>query len=56
VSSLSINVDTVAALRGLRDYAEPDPVQAAMLAELAGADGIAIQLSSQRQFGRDRDL
>jgi pyridoxine 5-phosphate synthase len=56
VSSLTVNVDAVAALRGLRDFAEPDPVQAAMLAELAGADGIAIQLSSQRQFVRDRDL
>lgn len=56
MSSLSINVDAVAALRSLRGFAEPDPVQAAMLAELAGADGIAIQLSSRRQFVRDRDL
>ena len=56
MSSLTINVDAVAALRSLRGQAEPDPVQAAMLAELAGADGIAIQLSPQRQFIRDRDL
>lgn len=56
MSSLTINVDTVAALRNLRGLAEPDPVQAAVLAELAGADGIAIQLSSKRQFVRDRDL
>jgi len=56
LSSLTINVDAVAALRGLCGFAEPDPVQAAVLAELAGADGIAIQISPQRQFIRDRDL
>jgi pyridoxine 5-phosphate synthase len=56
LSSLTVNVDTVAALRSLRGYAEPDPVQAAVLAELAGADGIAVQLSPKHQFVRDRDL
>ena len=56
MSSLTVNVDTVAALRGLRGYAEPDPVQAAVLAELAGADGIAVQLLPKHQVVRDRDL
>jgi len=53
---LTINVDSVAAFRSLRGYAEPDPVQAAVLAELAGADGIAVQLVPNRRFVRDRDL
>ncbi|MCK4462569.1 MAG: pyridoxine 5'-phosphate synthase, partial [candidate division Zixibacteria bacterium] len=56
MSSLTVNVDTVAALRALRGYAEPDPVQAAVLAELAGADGVAIQLLHKHQVVRDRDL
>ncbi len=56
MASLTINVDTVAAVRSLRGYAEPDPVQVAVLVEMAGADGVAIQLSPRRQFVRDRDL
>jgi len=56
LSSLAVNVDSVAAIRSMRGYAEPDPVQAAVLAELAGADGIAVQLVPNRRFVRDRDL
>jgi pyridoxine 5-phosphate synthase len=53
---LSINLDQVAALREIRKLREPDPAQAAVLAELAGADGIAIQLRRDRKYVRDRDL
>lgn len=53
---LSVNLDQVAALREVRRFKEPDPAQAAVLAELAGADGIAIQLRRDRKYIRDRDL
>jgi len=53
---LSVNLDQVAALREVRKQREPDPAQAAVLAELAGADGIAIQLRRDRKYIRDRDL
>lgn len=53
---LSVNLDQIAALREFRKLREPDPAQAAVLAELAGADGIAIQLRRDRKFIRDRDL
>jgi pyridoxine 5-phosphate synthase len=43
-------------LREVRKLREPDPAQAAVLAELAGADGIAIQLRRDRKYIRDRDL
>jgi len=53
---LSVNLDQVAALREVRRLNEPDPAQAAVLAELAGADGIAVQLRRDRKYIRDRDL
>jgi len=53
---LSVNLDHVAALREVRKRREPDPAQAAVLAEMAGADGIAIQLRRDRKYIRDRDL
>jgi pyridoxine 5-phosphate synthase len=53
---LSVNLDQVAALREIRHLREPDPAQAAVVAELAGADGIAIQLRRDRKYVRDRDL
>ena len=53
---LSVNLDQVAALRAVRKFKEPDPAQAAVLAELAGADGIAVQLRRDRKHIRDRDL
>ncbi len=56
MSSLTVNVDMVAALRQIRGLTEPDPAQAVVLAELAGADGIAIQLRRNRRHIRDRDL
>jgi pyridoxine 5-phosphate synthase len=53
---LSVNLDQVAALREVRKLKEPDPAQAAVLAELAGADGIVVQLRQDRKYIRDRDL
>jgi pyridoxine 5-phosphate synthase len=56
MASLSVNLDQVAALREVRKLKEPDPAHAAVLAELAGADGIAVQLRRDRKYVRDRDL
>ena len=53
---LSINVDHVATLRQARRGVEPDPVYAAVLAELAGADGIIVHLREDRRHIQDRDL
>ncbi len=53
---LTVNLDQVAALREARKVKEPDPAQAAVVAELAGADGIAIRLRRDRRYVRDRDL
>ncbi|MFQ5901505.1 MAG: pyridoxine 5'-phosphate synthase [Thermodesulfobacteriota bacterium] len=53
---LSINVDHVATLRETRQSQEPDPVTAALLAELGGADGITIHLREDRRHIQDRDL
>ncbi|MBD3257827.1 pyridoxine 5'-phosphate synthase [candidate division GN15 bacterium] len=53
---LTINLDGVAAQREFRGKRQPDPAQAAVLAELAGVDGVAIQLRRDRRYVRDRDL
>ncbi len=53
---LFINVDHVATVRQARLHVEPDPVQAAMLAELGGADGITIHLREDRRHIQDRDV
>ncbi len=53
---LGVNVDHVATLRQSRRTAYPDPVQAAMLAELAGADQITIHLREDRRHIQERDL
>jgi len=53
---LSVNVDHVATVRQARRISEPDPVEAAVLAELAGADGITIHLREDRRHIQDRDL
>lgn len=53
---LGVNVDHVATLREARKGAEPDPAAAAILAELAGADGITIHLRADRRHIQDRDL
>ena len=53
---LGVNVDHVATLRQARGGSEPDPVAAAMVAELAGADGIVVHLREDRSHIQDRDL
>ncbi len=53
---LFINVDHVATVRQARLHVEPDPVQAAVLAELGGADGITIHLREDRRHIQDRDV
>jgi pyridoxine 5-phosphate synthase len=53
---LGVNVDHVATLRQARRTEYPDPVAAAMLAELGGADQITIHLREDRRHIQDRDL
>ena len=53
---LGVNIDHVATLRQARKTYEPDPVAAATLAELGGADGITIHLREDRRHIQDRDL
>ena len=53
---LSVNVDHVATVRQARGVDEPDPILAAGLAELAGADGIICHLREDRRHINDRDL
>jgi pyridoxine 5-phosphate synthase len=53
---LGVNVDHVATLREARKAGEPDPVVAAALAELAGADGITVHLRGDRRHIQERDL
>lgn len=53
---LGVNVDHVATLRQMRRTTYPDPVAAALLAELAGADQITIHLREDRRHIQDRDL
>lgn len=53
---LGVNIDHVATLRQARGGSEPDPVAAAVLVELAGADGIVVHLREDRRHIQDRDL
>jgi pyridoxine 5-phosphate synthase len=53
---LCINIDHVATLREARGGLEPDPVTAAHLCEIAGADGIVCHLREDRRHINDRDL
>jgi pyridoxine 5-phosphate synthase len=53
---LYINIDHVATVRQARRTDEPDPVRAAVLAELGGADGITVHLREDRRHIQDRDL
>jgi pyridoxine 5-phosphate synthase len=56
VAKLGVNIDHVATLRQARGGREPDPVAAAAIAELAGADGITVHLREDRRHIQDRDL
>jgi pyridoxine 5-phosphate synthase len=53
---LYINIDHVATVREARKTDEPDPVRAAVLAELGGADGITVHLREDRRHIQDRDV
>lgn len=53
---LGVNIDHVATLRQVRGTRYPDPVQAAILAEHAGADGITLHLREDRRHIQDRDV
>lgn len=53
---LGVNVDHVATLRQARGTRYPDPVQAALDAEEAGADGITVHLREDRRHIQDRDI
>lgn len=53
---LGVNIDHVATVREARKTFEPDPVMAATLAILGGADGITIHLREDRRHANDRDL
>jgi|UniRef100_A0A7C3UQJ5 pyridoxine 5-phosphate synthase len=53
---LSVNLDHIATLREARKEPFPDPVQAALLCELGGADGITVHLRTDRRHIKERDL
>ncbi|MDP6849728.1 MAG: pyridoxine 5'-phosphate synthase [Planctomycetota bacterium] len=53
---LHVNIDHVATLRQARRESQPDPVAAAVLCELAGANGITVHLREDRRHIQDRDL
>jgi len=56
MAGLAVNVDHIATLRQARGTNYPDPVAAAVLAELAGADGIVAHLRQDRRHIQDRDV
>ncbi|MEB3310829.1 MAG: pyridoxine 5'-phosphate synthase [Snowella sp.] len=54
--TLGVNIDHIATIRQARQTVEPDPVAAAVLAELGGADGITVHLREDRRHIQDRDV
>ncbi len=54
--TLGVNIDHIATIRQARQTVEPDPVAAAALAELGGADGITVHLREDRRHIQDRDV
>lgn len=56
MARLGVNIDHVATVREARRTFEPDPVWAAALAQLGGADGITVHLREDRRHIQDRDL
>jgi pyridoxine 5-phosphate synthase len=53
---LGLNIDHIATIRQARRAREPEPVTAAVIAELAGAEGITVHLRSDRRHIQDRDV
>lgn len=56
MTKLGVNVDHIATIRQARRAPEPDPVAAALLAELAGADGITVHLRGDRRHIQESDV
>src|SRR5436190_3413109 len=56
MTKLGVNIDHIATIRQARHALEPDPVAAAILAELAGADGITVHLRGDRRHIQDSDV
>lgn len=56
MAKLGVNVDHVATVRQARRTIEPDPVTAAAMAEMAGADSITVHLREDRRHIQDRDV
>lgn len=56
MARLGVNIDHVATLRQARGGKDPDPLTAAVLVELAGADGLVVHLREDRRHIQDRDL
>jgi len=53
---LGVNIDHIATIREARRAREPEPVAAAVIAELAGAEGITVHLRGDRRHIKDRDV
>jgi len=53
---LAVNIDHIATIREARRAREPEPVAAAILAELAGAQGITVHLRGDRRHIKERDV
>ena len=53
---LAVHIDHIATLREARKAREPEPVAAALVAEMAGAEGITVHLRSDRRHIKERDL
>jgi len=56
MTKLGVNIDHIATIRQARQALEPDPVAAAILAEIAGADGITVHLRGDRRHIQDSDV
>jgi len=56
MAGLAVNVDHIATLREARKVHYPDPVAAAALVEMAGADGVVVHLRGDRRHIQDRDV
>lgn len=56
MSSLTVNLDSFAVLRTITGQNEPDPSRLSVLAEINGADGIAVQYRRDKKYIKDKDL
>ncbi|UCD31334.1 MAG: pyridoxine 5'-phosphate synthase [Desulfobacterales bacterium] len=56
MARLAVNINHIATLRNVRMISYPDPIAAAILAELAGAEGVEVHLREDRRHIQDTDL